>query len=246
LEYVVEETTPRRGKIAIGIGLIFCIALVSWASVELINTSRFQFSKEGHTTPYRLASLSHEPEQGRTVYKLPLGTLTPDEGVSVSFYVGYLIPDFDYEVEVITSDGQVLFRDVKNTGAYATVYPDRVENLTLTITPYCTSCSFNGYEGGTYTYYSTPGYFEFKVLSFGLGSVVLAIVLEWMYVRMRKGTVRLLVYHAAFTVVCLSLAFSSWYLYAYGYEVWYVPAFFGLLTIVADQVLTWVRPKNHH
>lgn len=241
---MAEETISRRSKIVFAIALISCLALASSAVIGLINDSTFLFRKEGHTFPYRLSDLSKRPEQGRTVYELALGTLTPDQGVRVSFYPGITIPNYDYEVDVITSEGKVLFQDIKNTGASTMVFPDRVENLTLTIIPYCTSCSFDGYEGGTYTYYSTEPYFEFKVVSFWLGSVALAIALEWMYLHMRKRPMRDIVYLATLTVMCLGLIFLSWYMYAYASEAWYVPTLLGLLTIVVGEVLTRLRPKN--
>jgi hypothetical protein len=242
LGYVAEEAIPRRTKTVFAIILILLLVLVSFTVIGLIDNSRFYFEKEGDTSSYRLSNLTKKPEQGRTVYELALGRFTPDKGVRVSFYTYAL--NYDYEVDIITSEGEVLFRDIKNTGTLTTVFPDRVGNLTLTITPYCTSCSFDGYEGGTYTYYSAEPYFEFKIASFWLGSVVLAVGFEWLYLRMRGRPMRHLVYLTTLTVICLGLIFLSWYMHAYASEVWYVPTLFGLLTIVAGELLTRLRPNN--
>jgi hypothetical protein len=233
---------PNRERLYNALAAALLIAMISYVFVGLVDQSRSRFAHEGHEYSYSISDLPTTVVQGRIVYSLSLGKLTPDQGVEVSFYP--VSPSLiDYDMRVVASDGNMLRQQTGNTGYFARIYPERVVNLTFMIIPLCVECSLKGYEGGFYTYISIAPFFEFKVVAYACGAMALVAFLERLYLKERNQfSTRTFTYYLTIGAIFVGMSFFSWYAYAYGNQQWYFSTVLAVVTFLSGVVLAYLKP----
>jgi hypothetical protein len=147
---------------------------------------------------------------------------------------------FVSDVLVKNSDGATLYHESRNGDFYAKIFPDRLGNITLEITPLCSDCKFDQYASLRYTFYARYPYYEIRIV---LNGVILASAFVISLNDFREyHPVKRLRWLIALVSPVAALLLASWYLYAFGYDQWFA-VLLAALSVATTITLSLIIPK---